>query len=298
MPNPPVRKVAEGLLKLFQLTETEPDVWSSPPTPDEHRVSTGRIFGGQVVGQALMAAEASVEGRPAGSFHCRFLRPGNVDKPIRFRVERDLDGRSFAHRRVVADQGGAPILTCSMMFHTREAGIMHQPPMPEVIGPEEAVRALMAVRDAAGPFASMAAAFVDDTRSVDMAPVNLPQWDTREPDEAPVVAWFRFGTAAPDDPRVHRAILGYASDMLLLRASDVRHGLSWMRGEVVQASLDHMIWFHDDFRADEWLLYVTESPWGGYGRVLTRGQIFSRDGRLVATTTQEGSHRMAPRPAS
>lgn len=299
MPDEATTAIAKSLLNLLTLAEETPDVWVGAATPDDHRVPTGRVFGGQVVAQAMLAAEASVpdvQDRPPGSFHCRFLRPGDVAKPINYRVARDSDGRSFSHRRVEADQGDKPILTASIMFHRREEEVSHQIPMPPVPGPEELIAGLVATRDGGGPLAEMARGFLSGGRAVEMVPAELAQWDLREPQDAPVVTWIRFGTALPDEPRLHRAILGYVSDMSLMRAADVRHGLSWFRGEVVQASLDHMIWFHDDFRADDWLLYVTDSPWAGHGRILTRGTMFRRDGRMVATTTQEALSRKVVRP--
>ena len=285
--------MAKSLLSLLTLREEDDNHFIGSATPDDHRVGTGRVFGGQVVAQALLAAETTApHDRAPGSFHCRFLRPGNVEKPIHYRVARDLDGRSFTHRRVVADQGDQPILTCSVMFHAPERAIAHQPPMPAVPSPDEARTILEQERDGNGPHANQARRFLSASRPLEFMPIDIAQWDATEGRDEPVRGWIRFGTDLPDDPRIHRAVLGYVSDMTLLRSADVRHGLSWFRKEVVQASLDHMIWFHDDFRADQWMYYETESPWAGHGRALTRGQLFAPDGRLIASTTQEGLERL------
>ncbi|MFC3173380.1 acyl-CoA thioesterase [Novosphingobium bradum] len=276
------------------------DVWTAAATPEALRTGRARIYGGQVVAQALLAAEASTvgagvsDGRPAASFHCRFLRPGAVDQPIAFRVARDLDGRSFTHRRVVAEQGGKPILTASVMFHAPEPGVAHQPEMPATISPEEALATVAAERAGTGPLARIASLIVSDSRAFDMIPVDLAQWDLAEPRPAPVHVWLRFGAPIGDDPARHRAALAYMSDVSLMQASDVRHGLNWWRGEVNTASLDHMVWFHEpDVRADQWLLYTTMSDRAAHGRLLARGEIYDRAGRLVATTTQEALSRLS-----
>lgn len=285
--------LAQEVINLVSVEQIGEDKFVASAAPDEHQSGAGRVYGGLVVAQALAAAEATVPtDRPPGSFQCRFLRPGNESKPIHYRVERDLDGGSFTHRRVVADQDGKPILTCSIMFHRGETGIAHQPPMPEVSSPEE-IRAELLSRHRSGEKLSAALnAFLIGPSPIELVPVNPEHWDPTIPSDAPVQSWIRIATPLSDEPRLHRAILAYASDMALLQAADVRHGLSWFRGEINQPSLDHAIWFHDDFRADEWLLYVTESPWAGRGRALTRGQIFASDGRLVASTTQEGLIRL------
>lgn len=284
---------AAVLVSHLTLTPEPGDVWSSEPTPTPLRVGPGRVFGGQVVAQALLAAEASVpDGRPVGSFHCRFLRPGNVELPIHYHASRDLDGRSFTHRRIVAEQDGKPILTASVMCHAPEPGLAHEPQMPAVIGPDQALAALHAAHAAGGPLAETTSRFVSPGRTFDLAPVDVTLWDVYEPRHEPVLTWMRFRADLPDDPALHRAILAYISDSTLMQPSDIQHGLSWTRGEVNQASLDHMVWFHDDFRADEWLLYITESPWARHGRMLTRGEFYRQDGRMVATVAQEALTRL------
>jgi len=285
--------LANEVINLVSVERIDEDRFVASAAPDEHQSGAGRVYGGLVVAQALAAAEATVPAdRPPGSFQCRFLRPGNESKPIHYRVERDLDGGSFTHRRVVADQDGKPILTCSIMFHRGESGVAHQPQMPEVPAPED-IRAELLSRHRSGETLSAALnAFLIEPSPIEFIPVSAEQWDPTIPSDAPVCAWLRIATPLSDDPRLHRAILAYASDMALLQAADVRHALSWFRGEINQPSLDHAIWFHDEVRADEWLLYVTESPWAGRGRALTRGQMFASDGRLVASTAQEGLIRL------
>ena len=285
---------AAALLDHVDVTAEGPDCWRSGPTPVPLRTGTGRVFGGQVVAQVLLSAGASVSAeRPPASFHCRFLRPGNVEEPIRYTVMRDMDGRSISHRRVVADQGRAPIMTASMMFHAPEAGVAHQPDMPACRDPQQALAAVLAARDGGGPLARLATSFLDHPRGYALLPADLSQWDRDEPAHESVAVWVRFGAPLPARPDLHRAMLGYFSDVTLMQPADLRHGLSWRRGEVMQASLDHMIWFHEpDLRADDWLLYVTDSPWAGHGRYLCRGSFFDRAGRLVASTTQEAMVRL------
>jgi acyl-CoA thioesterase-2 len=286
--------LAAALLEHIDLTADGADRWQARPMPDILRLGSGRVYGGQVVAQVLLAAGASVpDDRPPASFHCRFLRPADDAQPIHYAVARDVDGRSFSHRRIVAEQDGKALMTASMMFHTPEAGVSHQPDMPSLPDPAEALATLLATRDGGGPLAWLAAAFLEHPRGYALLPADLSQWDRREPAQETVGIWLRFGAQLPERPSLHRAMLGYFSDATLLQPADMRHGLSWRRGEVMQSSLDHMIWFHEpDLRADEWLLYVTESPWGGHGRYLCRGSFFDRAGRLVASTTQEALCRL------
>ena len=254
----------------------------------------GRVFGGQAIAQALVAAERTVaDDREAHSLHAYFLRGGSEDHEIDFRVERDFDGGSFSNRRVIASQQGTPILNLTASFHRREDGFSHQSAMPDV-PPPEGLRNEADLRreyiDIAPP--AMHEAMLRD-RPLEVRPTNLHHWLGLETGEPFLATWFRTVAALPDDPRVHRAVLAFASDYTLLGTCTVPHEASWLTGEIIGASLDHAVWFHDHFRADEWLLYVTDSPWAGRGRGFNRGRIYARDGRLVAETAQEGLIRRA-----
>ena len=258
----------------------------------------GRVFGGQAIAQALGAARRTVpEDRHAHSLHAYFLRGGSDELPIDFRVKRDLDGRSFSNRRVVASQRGEPILNLVASFQKRQDGPAHQmPQLPDVPGPEDLspdheIRQKMAGQIPEGRMRELLLRPpVIDFRSVE------PR-DWLDPQEREPVAhvWFRTVASLPDDRPIHRAVLAYISDFQLLATAMQPHGLGFHRGELKVASLDHAVWFHGEFRADDWMLYVTDSPWSGLARGFGRGQIFTRDGRLVASVAQEGMLR-AVRP--
>ncbi|EGD57288.1 palmitoyl-CoA hydrolase [Novosphingobium nitrogenifigens DSM 19370] len=284
-PAPTSQELVAGLLRLLDVDDAGPDAFTGHRRPG----GKGRMFGGQVIAQGLVAAERTVApDRPVHSLHAYFLRGGDETLPVDFTVERDLDGGSFANRRVVAAQAGKPILTLLASFHRREEGAFHADPMPDV-PPPEGLRSEAELR----------AEFIDRlpedkreimlrTRPIELRPVEARHWMGAAPREARSHTWFRAAAALPDDPRVHRAVLAYASDMNLLGTCTLPHGLSWITGNVMAVSLDHAIWFHDDFRADEWLLYVCDSPWAGGARGFNRGRIYTRDGRYVASVAQEG----------
>ncbi|WP_374587826.1 acyl-CoA thioesterase [Novosphingobium sp.] len=284
----PERLVA-GLVKLLEVKDQGEDQFLGR----EKRGGIGRVFGGQVIAQALHAAELTVDpSRPAHSLHAYFLRGGSEGVEVDYKVERDFDGGSFSNRRVVASQQGRPILNLTASFQKHEEGLHHvDAEMPDVPPPEE----LEAEVDVRRRYAEQARPEVRhhflEPRPVEMRAVEGRHWMNPAPAAPQSHSWFKTVAPLPDDPRVHRAILAYASDMSLLGTCALPHGLSWARGEVISASLDHAVWFHEPFRADEWLLYATDSPWSGYGRGFNRGRIFSRDGRLVATVAQEGMIR-------
>ena len=254
------------------------------------KLAPGRLFGGQVIAQALAAAETTVpDSRAAHSLHAYFLRTGTSELPISYMVTNDFDGRSFSNRRVVASQQGEPILNLTVSFHAGEAGLEHQRyPMPDIPPPEDLEplsRQLARYREENPQTRTIR---VERPLSFDIRTVERPCWETGPGADAISHTWFRAVAPLPDDLRVHRAVLAYVSDMQLLMTAMRPHGRSMFRGDVRGASIDHAIWFHAPFRADEWLLYVTESPWAGIGRGFARGQIFTRDGQLVASTAQEG----------
>ena len=259
-----------------------------------HEEGTGRVFGGQAIAQALGAAQRTVDAtREVHSLHAYFLRPGTDSQPIEYRVKRDLDGRSFSNRRVVASQNGEPILNMVASFQRPVDGPGHQHPhMPDVPPPEDlppdaAIRHDIATKVPEGPIRQL----LLRPQPVDFRSVEPRDWLDPQVRTPVSHVWFRTVAALPAEPAIHRAVLAYISDFQLLSTALHPHGKSIHGGEVKGASLDHAIWFHDSFSADDWLLYVTDSPWSGASRGFGRGQIFSRDGRLVASVAQEGMLR-------
>lgn len=286
--------LATWLVGVLSVEPVERDFFRGPATPD----GRGRSFGGQVIGQALMSAIRTVDpDRAVHSLHGYFIRPGDATAPVLYQVERDRDGGSFTTRRVVAIQNGAVILNLAASFHVAEPGLSHQDampdvPAPEVIEPEDVLAERMAERLPAGYLA-----WLRSPRPVDFRPITPRPPLDRSPRAAEQQVWMRVTAPLPDDPAVHRAALAYVSDYGLLGTAVVGHGKAFGDPDMQFASLDHAVWFHDDFRADDWLLYVMDSPWAGGARGFNRGRIFTRDGRLVASVAQEGLIRkVTPKP--
>ncbi|WP_068073912.1 acyl-CoA thioesterase [Novosphingobium lentum] len=278
-------RLVSGLLHLLDVQDLGGDRFEGRRKPG----GVGRVFGGQVVGQALAAAERTVAAdRSVHSLHAYFLRGGDEDHPIDFRVERDLDGGSFSNRRVVASQLGKPILNLTASFHRVEDGVAHQDAMPHVPPPEDLPSEDALLRQYIHLIPEARREMLLRPRAIEIRPAEARHWMGAEP-AAPVShSWFRAVAPLPDDPKIHRAILAYASDFNLLGTCTLPHGLSWTLGNVMGVSLDHALWFHEPFRADDWLLYTTDSPWAGHARGFNRGKIFTRDGRLIADVAQEG----------
>ena len=260
-----------------------------------------RVFGGQIVAQALVAASRTVSAWTPHSLHGYFLLPGDPATPIDYEVERLRDGASFAARRCAAIQNGRTIFTVPCSFQAQEEGLDHALPMPDAPDPDT----LMSQTQMVGAFAhmmpnAMQRYFVQE-RPIDLRPVDLSRYypkASRGPLSSHQNIWMRAAARLPDDPAVHRAVLAYLSDMTLLDTALVRHQRSVFDEDIQGASLDHALWFHRPFRADEWLLYAQESPNASGGRGLARGSLFSRDGRLVASVMQEGLLRLrADKPA-
>jgi acyl-CoA thioesterase-2 len=253
----------------------------------------GRVFGGQVIAQALASAQNTVDAdRAAHSLHAYFLRGGSEDHEIAFRVERDFDGGSFSNRRVVASQQGTPILNLIASFQKRVDGFSHQDPMPETTGPEGLQRDIDVWKENLDRMDESLRILALRQSAIDLRPTNKLAWMGIEKGPPRLSVWLRTVAALPDDPRIHRSVLAYASDLALLATCGVPHGVNWTSGEMKSASLDHAVWFHEDFRADDWLLYDMDSPWAGHARGFNRGRIFTRDGRLVAEVAQEGMVRV------
>jgi len=290
-----------GFIRLLTVSRESDDAFTGRMQPD----GIGRVFGGQVIAQALQAAQATApDGLEAHSLHAYFLRGGKEGVDIDYATARDFDGRSFANRRVVAsqtDEDGKPrpILNLTASFQRPEDGLAHDDvTMPDVTPPED-LRSDMEMRhklvESAGDKMSEAQRnLVLRPRPIDMRTVDRLHWMNSDPREPRAHSWFRTVAPLPsieENPALHRAVIAYASDYTLLGTSALPHGLSWMRGELVGASLDHAIWFHRPARADEWLLYATDAPWSGGGRGFNRGRIFNRQGELVASVAQEGMMR-------
>jgi acyl-CoA thioesterase-2 len=285
----PPEQLVQGLVDLLDVEEIDRDLYRGKRQPG----GVGRVFGGQVIAQALQAAQRSTDApKTAHSLHAYFMRPGNEDYPIIFRVVRDFEGRSFATRRVIAMQQGQPILNMAASFQTPEEGLRHQDAMPDVPGPDELKSEAELRREMVDEVPEKFRRHMLRGRPIEIRPVQPRSWmrpDSREPRQD---SWFRLVAPIGDDPAMHRAILAYASDMTLLGTSLLAHGVSWMTPNLQTASLDHALWLHEDFRADEWLLYSCDSPWAGHARGFNRGAIYTRDGRLVASATQEGLMRL------
>ena len=256
------------------------------------------VFGGQVIGQALVAAERTVEGRVAHSLHAYFLLPGDMAAPIVYEVDRIRDGRSFTARRVVAIQHGRPILSMMASFQLSEPGLEHQAPMPKVPPPEQ-LRSSTELREGwlaeAGEVSPRLREVLQKPSPIEFRPVE--PWNPLKPKVAPPdqAVWFRTVDKIPDDPMLHRCVLAYASDHNLIPTALHPHGKTWLSGAMVLASIDHAMWFHRHARVDDWLLYAMDSPTAQGARGLARGLIYDRKGRLVASVLQEGLMREASR---
>ena len=284
--NPTPEELVADLVLLLDLNPRDQDRFVGR----RKKGGIGRVFGGQVIAQALGAAERTVsEDRHAHSLHAYFLRPGHEEGEVHFRVRRDFDGASYSNRRVVAMQDGNAILNLTASFQREREGLDHQhPAMPDVPPSQDIVSDNILRREFGQKIGGELGAQIARPWPIDTRSIEPRAWIDRTPREPVAHCWLRAVAPLPDDPRVHRAVLAYASDLQLLSTAMLPHGVTWHRGEVKAASLDHAIWFHEPFRADDWLLYVTDSPWAGHARGFNRGQIFSGDGRLVASVAQEG----------
>ncbi len=277
----------QEVLDLLDLEKIEENIFRGISPKD--RVQ--RVFGGQVLGQALVAAARTVEGRICHSLHGYFLRAGDPKVPILYEVDRSRDGASFTSRRVVAIQHGRPIFTLEASFQRDEPGYEHAFEMPKVPDPETLpddgeLRAKVADRlpDELRAWALRARPI--ETRSVD--PRDYFEPAKRPPHE---MLWIRAVGKLPDDLALHQCVLAFASDMSIIETGMLPHGLGWFDNKVQMASLDHAMWFHRPFRADDWLLYAQDSPSASGARSFNRGTVFTREGKLVASVTQEGLMR-------
>jgi acyl-CoA thioesterase-2 len=273
------------LLKVLQLQRLDADRFEGESRDPGHR----RVFGGQVLGQALAAAYATVDkDRSVHSLHAYFLRAGDPDHPVTYEVDRSRDGVSFSSRRVVAIQHGEQIFHMSASFHRPEEGIDRQGPMPAVPSPEAVPDMATALEELKRKAPERPRPFLIMDRPFEFRPASLPDPEADVPKEPHMKIWFKALDPLPDDEILHRSLLAYASDYYLLGTAGLDVRLKVDRTKIQAASIDHAMWFHRPFRVDEWLLYVIDSPTACSSRGFALGKIYSQDGRLVASTAQEG----------
>jgi acyl-CoA thioesterase II len=285
---PPAPSPVEALLALLDLEAIEQNVFRGLSPQDRSQ----RVFGGQVLGQALVAATRTVEDRICHSLHAYFLIPGDPKLPILYEVDRSRDGKSFSSRRVVAIQHGRPIFHMSVSFQAEEPGLEHQIDAPVVPRPESLESEDEARRRHIGEVPEQYREHFLRPRPIELRPVGRADWfqpEKRPPQQA---VWMRATAPLPADCALQQCVLAYASDMTLLDTALLPHGIGWFSNRVQMASLDHAMWFHRPFRADQWLLYVQDSPSASGARGFNRGTIYSEDGRLVASVAQEGLMRL------
>ncbi|HWV53052.1 acyl-CoA thioesterase II [Pseudorhodoplanes sp.] len=251
-----------------------------------------RVFGGQVIGQALVAATRTVEGISAHSLHAYFVLAGDPKVPIVYEVERTRDGRSFTTRSVKAIQHGRPIFIMIASFHNNEEGLNNQATMPNVPPPEALPDEAATLRDILPTLPEQVQRYYKRERPIELRPVDYGRYLGRKPADGAFNVWIRATDRLPDDPAIHQCVLAYASDMTLLDTALVPLGRTLFEKDFMGASLDHALWIHRPFRADEWLLYSQTSPNLHGSRGLSQGLIFKRDGTLVATVAQEGLVRL------
>lgn len=277
------------IIEILDLEEIEQNHYLAT-SPNE---GWQRVYGGQVIGQALVAASRTVDDdRQAHSLHGYFLRAGDKEKPILYKVDRIRDGKSFATRRVMAVQHGQAIFTMSISFQVIEDGLSHQFPMPEVPVPEALLSDGEVRAEQAKNWPEEFQETFEGSSAIELRPVE--PLDILNPQKTEPIqrCWMRCGEKLPDDPRLHQCVLAYLSDWSLLDTATRPHGISFLQDNIQVASLDHAMWFHRPFRADEWLLYDQDSPSASGARGFNRGLIYNQAGELVASTTQEGLMRV------
>jgi acyl-CoA thioesterase-2 len=286
-------KVLEQLIKLLDLRAIETNVFVG----NSQDLGFKSLFGGQVLGQALVAASRTVDAqRPIHSLHGYFLRAGNPNEPIYYEVDLIRSGKSFSTRRVVAKQGGLAIFSMSASFQTLEPGFEHQSEKPTVPGPDGILSETELIRKLSDKVPEAFRDKLTADRAIEIRVVDPV--DFFAPHKRPPLkySWFKAAGILPDDPLIHTAMLAYASDFGLATTSMLPHGVTFFNPRVQVASLDHAMWFHRPFRLDQWLLYAIDSPSAAGGRGINRGQIFTQDGVLVASVAQEGLIRRIDLP--
>jgi len=278
----PADKLVRNVARLFDFIDDGDDEFTYPGLAASTRE---RIFGGQVIAQAMMVAARTVDpARHLHSLHAYFLRAGDERQPLHFRVHRDMDGGSFSNRRVVVRQLGEVIFNLTASFQRPTDGMTHQVPMPDLLPPEQCW-------DFGDFLAHSGAELTDDLVTQMARPRPFETRFYRPPPSERATShyqWFRLRSSIGDDPLLHRAFLAYASDMGLLSTSMLPHGLHWASPGLFSTSLDHAMWFHNDVRVDDWFVYVMDSDWTGGTRGINHGRIYRQDGTLIASSVQEG----------
>ncbi|GAA6204958.1 MULTISPECIES: acyl-CoA thioesterase II [Thalassotalea] len=278
-------QVLKDLLTLLSLEKIEQGLYRG----QSQDLGFKALFGGQVMGQALSAAQESVEvDRHVHSLHSYFLRPGDAAKPVIYEVENIRDGRSFNTRRVKAIQNGQAIFYMTASFQLEEKGFDHQNEMPDVVGPDELPSFTDFIFDNQQYIPENVRGKFLSEKPIELKPVEQYNWIKPEKSEPICHMWIKANGQLPDDPRIHKYMLAYTSDFHFLPTALFSHGVSHWQPNFQIATIDHAMWFHRPFRFDDWLLYVMESPTSVGGRGLVRGQIYNQAGDLVATTMQEG----------
>jgi acyl-CoA thioesterase-2 len=290
VPAPGTRSISaiEDLLGILDLEPLEHNLFRGRSP----QVGWQRVFGGQVIGQALVAACRTVPDRRPHSLHAYFLLPGDPAVPIIYEVERIRDGRSFVTRRVRAIQHGQAIFALSASFHMDEPGLDYQAPMPDVPRPDQLPTEAEIKASVMPLMPDPARRYYERERPIELRPVQFERYTSKEFRTPRFDVWIRATGRLPDDPVLHQCVLAYASDMTLLDSSLIPHGTTVFSREIQAASLDHALWFHRPFRADEWLLYTQDSPFTGGARGFARGAIYTQEGLLVASVAQEGLIRV------
>ena len=292
MDSPSHEPVVNELVELLSLERLEDNLFRG----QSRDIGTKYVFGGQVLGQALSAAQATMdstdESRAAHSLHAYFLRAGNIEAPIVYHVDRTRDGGSFSVRRVTAIQHGQVIFFCAASFQQDEGGGEHQLSMPEVPRPEDIAPTPEVAPEVLATLPTKVQRWLSRQGPFEFRHV-YPRDELNPPKRPPYQqVWFRLSEKVGDAPELHRALLAYASDFHLLGTATFPHGISYYQPNVQMASLDHALWFHRAFRADDWLLYSLDSPSAQDSRGLARGMVYDRHGKLVASTAQEGLIRV------
>ena len=283
-------QLLDDLIKVMTLERLEMNLFRG----ESRDIGSPQVFGGQVLGQALVAATATAENRTVHSLHAYFLRRGDFNSPIVYEVDRAWDGKHFSTRRVIAIQHGQQIFNMSASFQLAEDGLDHQIPMPDVPQPETLADLETHYRKLAVGATPAMRRLLELKRPFEFRPVRAPDL-ARLAKAAPLKhVWFRAVAPLPDDEALHRCLLAYVSDFHLLDTALMPHAVSMASSKLTIASIDHAMWFHRSLRVDDWLLYAIDSPSASGARGFARGSVFARDGRLVASAAQEGLIRIAP----
>ncbi|HWK01827.1 MAG TPA: acyl-CoA thioesterase II [Xanthobacteraceae bacterium] len=286
-------EAVQSLLEILDLEPLEVNLFRGRSP----QVGWQRVFGGQVIGQALVAATRTVEARPVHSLHGYFMLPGDPKVPIVYEVDRLRDGRSFTTRGVRAIQHGRAIFSMLVSFHQDEPGYDHSSTMPKVPAPEELPSDEEIRKNILPNMPEAVRIYYERERPIELRPVEFRRYISKDHRDPNFHVWIRSTAPLPADPAIHQCVLAYASDMTLLDTALIPHGRTVFDKSIQAASLDHALWFHRPFRADEWLLYAQDTPNAFGARGLSRGLIFARDGTHVATVAQEGLIRQN-RPAT